>query len=128
MTKEEKIQEAWGEYWEQFSSGIKSKALSNNGWLYYDDITDYRGTLVDCIDTERDIDLCRPKSLQGIEDNNGWIKIESEDDLPKDSFNYWIYQSDGIITSIRHYVENKKYYKINATHYQPIEKPKPPVY
>ena len=26
----------------------------------------------------------RPKSLQGIENNNGWIKIESEKDLPKE--------------------------------------------
>lgn len=68
MTKEEKIQEAYGKYWEQLNPLTKGRALSNNGWLHYDDITDYRGCLVNCIDMERDIDYYRPKSLQGIED------------------------------------------------------------
>src|SRR5690554_2905829 len=32
----------------------------------------------------------RPKSLQGIETNNGWIKIESEADLPKETGHFWV--------------------------------------
>lgn len=37
----------------------------------------------------------RPKSLQGIENNNGWIKIESEADLPErndEQEYYWIHE------------------------------------
>jgi hypothetical protein len=35
----------------------------------------------------------RPKSLDGIENNNGWIKIESKDDLPKKG-KYWGFTKD----------------------------------
>jgi hypothetical protein len=32
----------------------------------------------------------RPKSLQGIENNNGWKKIESEEDLPTKTITYHV--------------------------------------
>lgn len=60
--------------------------------------------------------------------NNGWIKIESEADLPKESWNYWIMQSDGLIQTLKEYEDNKKYFQIIATHYQPITKPEKPIY
>lgn len=60
--------------------------------------------------------------------NNGWTRIESEADLPKDSWNYWIMQSDGLIQTLKEYEDNKKYFKIIATHYQPITKPEKPIY
>ena len=62
--------------------------------------------------------------------NNGWIKIESEYDLPKDSWSYWVFRDDSEITTLRDYVADKNSlgYEINITHYQPIEKPKLPIY
>lgn len=68
--------------------------------------------------------------LQGTENNNGWIRIESEEGLPKDSFNYYLYCSEGRILRMEEYEYFKKYIdtEIEATHYQPIVKPKPPVY
>lgn len=66
----------------------------------------------------------RPIELKGIENNNGWIKIESENDLPKDGWHWTL--------SI---VENEPfethYEDINIgyhTHYQPITKPEPPLH
>ncbi len=57
-----------------------------------------------------------------------WIKIESEEDLPKDSSNYWIFRSDGRVSSIDHYEADKKYFfpDLTASHYMPIIKPEPP--
>lgn len=90
----------------------------------------------------------RPKSLRDVENNNGWIKIESEEDLPTPELGKEYYfislekntEKSEIITGytdkkgkyficsesyrVIHY--NDTFYKI--THYQPIEKPKPPIY
>ena len=65
--KQEAIKNAYGEYWEQLTTETKQIALLNNGWLHYNLITDDTGTLLNCIEMERDIDYYRPKSLQGIE-------------------------------------------------------------
>lgn len=139
MTKEEKIKEAWcNQCLEQ---------VNENGWLEIgycvnglDDVElwlannyfkrnvnsweiDYseldNGEFVTC--------RIRPKSLQGIEDNNGWIKIESEEDLPKE--NVWLYNEGnndlyiGMLFDLEGFPINRF-----ATHYQPIVKPKPPIY
>ena len=74
MTKEEKIQEAYGEYWEL----VKDKA-NKNGIITFSEYkilpikfhemmvaVDYQGLFY------------TPKSLIGIENNNGWTKIENE--------------------------------------------------
>lgn len=77
----------------------------------------------------------RPKSISGIENNNGWNKIESEDDLPKDtSVFYWcglmnnnndFYQHSAPKTCTFIIHENSLGY-VNI--YQPIEKPNPPIF
>src|SRR5690606_6436052 len=79
----------------------------------------------------------RPKSLKGIETNNGWIKIESEADLPK---------SEKLGDAKLCFIKSDEYNEIgvgnfsfgtfktlygndysNITHYQPITKPEPPI-
>jgi len=68
------------------------------------------------------------------QDNNGWIKIESESDLPKDDcICYFVLKSNKAMLTgyfrngcfdyaLRYYDENE------VTHYQPIQKPEPPIY
>ena len=131
--KQEAIKNAYGEYWEQLTTETKQIALLNNGWLHYNLITDDTGTLLNCIEMERDIDYYRPKSLQGIENNNGWIKIESEKDLPKVSGLYFGKDYEFGTDMMYFDFETKKWedsngYLQNVTHYQPIKKPKPPIY
>jgi len=75
----------------------------------------------------------RPKILQGIEDNNGWTKIESSGDLPKET-GWYDFQN----FPLKHNAPNLTYWpkdstKIdwfakNYTHYRKFEKPKPPIY
>lgn len=86
----------------------------------------------------------RPKSLQGIENNNGWIKIESENMiLPIDGTEVHFYHSftneNGVQTEYHKGIFNaalgftsyydSENYKINeVTHYQLIVEQKPPLY
>jgi len=135
MTKEELIKESYLEYWEQLEPAVQKRALSSNGWLHWDDIVNDNGALTDCIDMDRDIDYYRPKSLRGIEHNNGWIKINDKSDLPKEYKSYWCLTYNGDVKILRFDPEFKEwFYECNrglmftVTHYQPIIKPKPPIY
>ena len=132
MTKQEKIKEAWGECWNKLPNEAQEKAFKNNGFVDQD----YEDLLT--IDKrERKLFEIRPKSLQGIENNNGWIKIESEEDLPKEKGEYWIVNTiyKKPIMQMRAYTDcvfsekrNKKFWLKYVTHYQLIEKPELPIY
>lgn len=68
----------------------------------------------------------RPKSLKGIEDNNGWIRIES--DLPKETeCNFYDIVNNNYWTDMVDKYGNFNY-ETKATHYQPIQEPEPPIY
>ena len=132
-TKEEVIQIAWDLF------GVDSNE-SYDGWISAEYIPE-EAILSGMLDlknfrtsTDYDEPFYRPKSLQGIESNNGWISINSEKDLPKDistdyyggrfiesKFEMLKYHLDllSILDHIKHGL---------VTHYQPIVKPKPPVY
>ena len=89
MTKEEKIKEVYGLQFQKVQFDI-----CTDGWVHtgHFDVTPKLISAFDNFNGDKqfkkdlrnnDYNLWRPKSLQGIEDNNGWIKIKSEDDLPK---------------------------------------------
>ena len=121
--KQEAIKNAYWEYWENVKDYV-----DNDGWIN-NSIPKFTFGQLKNLDLEYKNDIFfRPKSLKGIENNTGWIKIESEDDLPKESFNYWIFQSDLRAVTMKDFYDNKKYYGVKATHYRPIVKPKPPIY
>lgn len=142
MTKEEKIKEAWCN---QCPDEVDKNGWFNIGYCVngLDDVEywlsdnffkrnldawdiDYteldNGEFIDC--------KIRPKALQGIEDNNGWVNVESKNDLPKDSYNYWVFCSDGCVRNLKdfEYYENYIMPELEASHYQPIEKPLKPIY
>lgn len=62
-------------------------------------------------------------------ENNGWIKIESESDLPKEVDQYWFASHNNKI-EIRFYnpnwIDDIVQFRRRYTHYQPIIKPEPP--
>lgn len=125
MTKEEKIKESWGENWSKISKENQKKALKNNGF-----VSQYFEDLLTIDKRERKLFEIRPKSLQGIETNNGWVKVESEDDLPKEKCDLLVYP-EFENQFVFHFYNDKKCKEVlmqNHTHYQPIEKPKPPIY
>lgn len=80
------------------------------------------------------------KLFEGAEDdNNGWIKIESEADLPKEAGDYWAVWKDGEVARKQFFcgaikniyspngnISEYDWWLRHITHYQPIVKPEPP--
>lgn len=125
-TKEEAIREAYGVHYP-----IIKNSLNENGYILNAVGTPVFVPSIGELDFIDDGFLFRPKSLQGIETNNGWIRIESEADLPKESGHYLIILKNiGIkIDFWKNYEsEFELWNKDSITHYQPIIKPKPPIY
>ena len=126
--KQEAIKNAYGECWEKVKDYIDNDGYIDNS------IPKFTFGQVKNLDLEYKNDvLFRPKSLQGIENNNGWIKIESEKDLPKVSGLYFGKDYEFGTDMMYFDFETKKWedsngYLQNVTHYQPIKKPKPPIY
>lgn len=131
MTKEERIKEEYEIVGLPFNDDI----VHRHGWLKIKP-TQYHSKhhLVDTIKHTIYAHSIRPKSLQGIENNAGWIRIESEADLPKNvitCFTYakttWhpFYRIDVFVGRLSNsFTDGKSCF----THYQIIEKPKPPLY
>jgi len=130
MTKEEKIKEAWGVLYEKY----KERISLDDGYLHIKSnkaLKEVKSIFNEIQFTVGGgISIFRPRQLQGIENNNGWIKIESEDDLPKESGEYHVFNTEDVFTeNFRRLSDsNRKMWLKLYTHYQPIEKPKPPIY
>lgn len=79
--------------------------------------------LNDCSTLEIDFHI---NNLIRIE-NNGWIKIDSEKDLPKENKYYYVY-SEKIGVAGSYFIDDLKdlYKKVKFTHYLKREKPKKP--
>ncbi len=135
MTKQEAIQKAYGGFYKQCNP-------DNNGWClaHIDEYYNYERfkeeKLID-IKANKDGDLIfRLKSLSGIENNNGWIKIESEEDLKNisDDLDYHC----GLMDKQGKFSQHKKLKSANfirhesrlgyVNRYQPIQKPQPPIF
>ena len=120
--KQEAIKKAYGENY--IHADI-------NGWIRF-------GMYVPTdlgIENYDDIDgFWRCKSLQGIENNNGWIKIQSEADLPKERMHEVILLDEECMEGYRNYdvivfyEVNSRFRKKEISHYKPIEKSKMPIY
>ena len=121
MTKEDKIKESWAE----LGINASQSTYDNDGWCYSyfcGDIEDNYGSKT--IDFDFEVGKFRPKTLQGIEDNNGWIVLESVDDLPKTVAFYWAEDREGNIGQV--HFENLT--TANYVAYQPFVKPKERLY
>lgn len=138
MSKEQVIKQAWVKAVGVDRYENLKEELILNGFLHFQPYA-LKNTDVKIIDG---LSFYRPKSLQGIENNNGWIKIESEDDLPKEDMDcfYITKYSENIIPGcfrLHSYKGWRNMFTVDhniavglghVTHYQPIIKPKPPIY
>jgi len=133
MTKEEKIKEAYGNHIIFFKYFI-----DDDGWLDKLKIGIENIMLIiqltneiQCESQINDSHKIRPKSLSGIENNNGWIKINDFNDLPIGWTDCFIFTISGEVKQANlNNDRNSFIYTIEKeiTHYQPIEKPEPPIY
>lgn len=115
-TKKKLIKEAWGV--------LYNDQTDKNGWFTVGFNYEYNHN---DFDTIRYLDCVqiRPKQLQGIENNNGWIKIESKSDrYPYEDV--WIINADG--NGIAFFHDAMELIPESYTHYQPIIKPKMPLH
>lgn len=126
MTKEEKIHQAWIDVQDHIQSeGVPF--YDSDGWAKYGSKqnSDFFKTL-----EEKEwlgYFFYRPKSLQGIEDNNGWLTINNAEDLPACySTFYWVEGRIGPMIGgdlAGYFYMQKKSLRI-----YPIEKPKGSLY
>lgn len=136
MTKQERIKDAYGEYWDRVKGFV-----DKNGWTEYPKLGSSK-LLIDFggeYGAMPDQFFCRPSSLKGIEDNNGWIKIESEKDLPKQDVDVHLMLSlfngkHGLFYTIGLWDNELKAFfsgrskLTKVTHYQPIQRPEFPLF
>lgn len=139
--KQEAIRKAYGEYWEQVKDYV-----DQYGRLTYQQCWDiwngdsaeshfYKVILENkVLDLRNDYEgYYQPKSLQGIENNNGWIRIESEEDLPTENSGlYFVYDGKDVgiarmSTILFRCLTSNEVYS-DVTHFQPIVKPEKPIY
>ena len=144
--KQEAIRKAYGEYWGKMSAELQYIALRSDGWIQMRDCIKELGeefSLSQYVVTEPHFGSYkqRPQSLQGIENNLGWIMIESEEDLPKEDKTecHLIINNDRMELNggFRRY-SKETFYFYNAkgegflidsvSHWQPIVKPEKPIY
>ena len=129
--KQKAIKEAYGEHWETVKDYV-----DENGWIYtqtkhFNNISGLSHSNLQTTPFNSEMEYYwRPKSLQGIETNNGWIKIESEADLPKDdSVNYDMYNKNGrAISDLPLKTIIQLFEKGIITHYAIHVQRKPPIY
>lgn len=138
--KQEAIKKAYGEYWNRLSDLQKEYALNNNGNVHIGYSKEESQLYKDMV--KSNLFLTQPlfpKSLLRINTNNEWIRIESKYELPRNqNIDIIIFNKcyQGYIYNGLCYVENRYNSPeldeiVDAdciTHYQPIEKPKPPIY
>jgi len=126
MTKQEVIREAYGEHFEKCNP-------DENGWTDYRVVMTHPSKIFKSWETKEQY-WFRPRQLEGLEANNGWIKIESESDLPKVDGNYHVIDKFMKKNPCFETWNNEAIYPLNErwlhrfTHYQLEIKPKQPIY
>ena len=89
------------------------------------------------LDYEQHLEDCYVSILGSeYENNNGWIKILSEEDLPKEpNKSYFVVTKSGKVKFAWFNIKDNKFYTFydnreynNLTHYQLKNKPNPPIY
>lgn len=134
--KEQAIKAAYGEYWIGLSNEQQKYALENEGWIKVTP-SQYQMDMFSRLKLNKNKHSVRPKSITGIENNRGWTRIESEEDLPKDDYFGDLFEVGFLDESGFFHHDRKRcsfkslkwmYEKKLITHYQLVEKPKPPIF
>ncbi len=83
MTKQEKIQEAYGEYFEKMKPWIDEKGWFNKNAFYEEKFFFKYDDLNTAFHHKEDFMI--PITIKELDSNKGWVKINNEDDFPKES-------------------------------------------
>lgn len=135
-TKKEVIQEAWDSTFpdsSNYSFEKISSAIDANGWYRFNNELSIN---ICVVGFDYDKGAYRTPLLRGIETNNGWIRIESEADLPRKENTLWIRYEDGSTILGRYNIFTNKFVtsygkmfdEDKPTHFQYITQPLPPLF
>lgn len=131
--KQQAIEKAYGEH--EFSERA-IYLINADGWIE-NQYSDNKMNLYSSLFDSNGSGSFRLKSLSGIENNNGWIRIESEEDLPETSPQlYKVYRDKSLIGrdsldfsySYSSVKVGTLYNQRLITHYKPIEPELLPIY
>lgn len=123
--KLEAIKKAW--------AGFYNPQVKENGWMDINAKTYSNDKFFDRLQFNDKRHSIRPKSLKGLDCNNGWTRIDNENDLPTESgwYEFQIFPQEN-------YTPNHSYWNIGNvkvgwfietyTHYRRIHKPNIPIY
>ncbi|MCT4321832.1 hypothetical protein [Elizabethkingia anophelis] len=135
--KQQAIKAAYGEHWDKVKDYV-----DEDGWCTHPDKNEMFPEIDNLLDSGyvslwENTAKWMPTSLNIIIDNNGWTRIESEEDLPKDDYFGDLFEV-GFLDESGFFHHDKKrcsfkslkwmYEKKLITHYQLVEKPKPPIF
>lgn len=96
MTKEEKIKEAWGDLYLKFDSFLDENGNLDSIFFNPEEMKSWKnGDYPNIIYFNG---YFFPKDIQDIKNNNGWVKIESESDLPNTHLDVFLYDTINNIT------------------------------
>jgi hypothetical protein len=129
MTKEEKIIEAYGEYYEKMKPWISEEGWFNKNAFYQEEFK-LKYQELDMFFSHLG-DFMIPQSIVGITNNNRWIKIESENDLPKERGSFWTFiEGKEVVINTFNTFDDMEFTFDNGkvTHYQSLIKPNEPLY
>ncbi|MDV3555233.1 hypothetical protein CMU75_09020 [Elizabethkingia anophelis] len=130
--RHEAIKAAYGEFWEKVKDYVRDCGVLIDP-LTSADVDEYISNNKENLEFI-DTDIYRPISLNGIERNNGWTRVE--EGLPTNyDIEYFCLHKCGRII-IRGFYEYLGWGEFNSeildqsdiTHYQPIDSPKPPIF
>lgn len=95
--KEKAIRDAWGELWVYIEANSKAKAQAYmfDGFIF----PTHLPASIDQTNLEyrHKAGIVRPMSLAGMETNNGWVRIDGPDALPKQEGQYLVLGKSGLI-------------------------------
>lgn len=134
--KQQAIKNAYGQYYDMFKEYIDENGYVAQKSLFFPSLGISHDFEIQVKGFEpKGETKWRPKQLQGIEDNNGWIRIESENDLPKEDCKCWVITSSGEEYMALYLDDFKKFwelmdldFRLYTTHYMPIITPKNPIF
>lgn len=128
MTKQEKIKEAWGEYYDK----IKNDLDEHGRYNYYDNIPaerkrklwQFENIVCSVIENTH---LLIPSIIKGIETNNGWNILKGTKNEIQYEGDIWILNKHG---EIELWLQDQyQYLPIDyATHWKSVIKPLKPIY